>query len=127
MGHAILIVDDSATTRAFIRRALGMVGVEADAIHEAADGAIALALMKTVPVDFVFADLQMPNVDGEEMVRRMWADPALARVPVVMVSADPDADRLEGLRAAGAAGYLRKPFTPEEFRTVVMPFFGGAN
>ena len=57
----------------------------------------------------------------------MWADPALARVPVVMVSADPDTDRLEGLRAAGAAGYLRKPFTPEEFRAVVMPLFGGAH
>jgi two-component system chemotaxis response regulator CheY len=126
MGRSILIVDDSATTRAFIRRAVRMAGVDADAVHEAADGAIGLDLLRAHRVDLVFADLQMPNLDGEQMVRQMWADPALRRTPVVMVSADPDTDRLEALRAAGAAGVLRKPFTPEEFSAAVAPLFGGA-
>jgi two-component system chemotaxis response regulator CheY len=124
MGHSILIVDDSATTRAFIRRAVQMVGILTDTIQEAADGAAGLALLRTHRFDLVFADLHMPIMDGAEMVRKMWADATLKDVSVLIVSADPNTERLDALRAEGACGYLRKPFTPEDFQSAVKPFLG---
>jgi two-component system chemotaxis response regulator CheY len=127
MSHKILIVDDSATTRAFIRRSIKMAGFTTDAIHEAGDGAAALAILAKEPVDVVVADLHMPTMDGVEMTRRILADETLRKIPVVVVSADPNTERLEKLRESGIKGYVRKPFTPEALRTVMTPLLGGSN
>ena len=126
MGISILIVDDSALTRAFIRRTILMVGETVGPIYEAADGRAGLEQLRRQPVDLLLADLQMPTMDGVQMVRQMWAEPALARTPVVIVSADPNTDRLNQLKAEGAVGYLRKPFTPEEFQRALQPILGNA-
>jgi two-component system chemotaxis response regulator CheY len=125
MSHKILIVDDSATTRAFIRRSIKVAGFTTDAIHEAADGAAALAILATEPIDLVVADLHMPTMDGVEMTRRILADDVLKNIPVVVVSADPNTERLERLRESGIKGYVRKPFTPEALRNVLAPILGG--
>ena len=121
MGLTVLIVDDSATTRSFVRRVLQMVGIDIVAIHEAPDGAAALQLLAVQCVDLVLADLHMPIMGGVELIRRMLADERLKRIPVLIVSADPNTARLENLQAAGVAAYLRKPFTPEEFRSAIKP------
>lgn len=127
MNHKILIVDDSATTRAFIRRSIKMAGFDTDAIHEASDGAAALAILARQTVDLVLADLHMPTMDGVEMTRRIMADEKLKNIPVVVVSADPNTQRLERLKEEGIRGYVRKPFTPETMRTVLTPLLGGAH
>jgi two-component system, chemotaxis family, chemotaxis protein CheY len=127
MGHSFLIVDDSATTRAYIKRTLQLAGFPIDKCHEAADGAAGLEVLRSNAVDLVLADLHMPVMDGAEMARRILNDEVLKHVPVLVVSADPNTQRLDQLRDEGVAGYVRKPFTPEAFRDAVRPILGGAH
>jgi two-component system chemotaxis response regulator CheY len=119
MGYKFLIVDDSATTRAIIKRTIQMAQVPTDRIFEAPNGMEALRLLASEPVDLVLADLHMPEMDGVEMTRRLLADESLRRIPVVIISAEPDTSRLEQLKNDGVRGYLRKPFTPESVRKLL--------
>jgi two-component system chemotaxis response regulator CheY len=128
MTHNILIVDDSATTRAVIRRIVELSGVtSAGNVREAANGREALELLGEQPADLVLADLHMPEMSGVEMSRRMLADERLRHVPVVVVTAEPNLAKLEALKAQGIRGYLRKPFTPEAVRKLVTETLGAAH
>ena len=127
MGYNILIVDDSATTRAVIRRTLAMAGIPTDHCYEAADGEAGLVLLKSHNVDLVLADLNMPGMDGVAMAARILADPATRNIPVIVVSAEPDAQRLAALERQGVRGCIRKPFTPEAIRDVVKQVLGVAH
>ena len=127
MSHTLLIVDDSATTRAMIKRIVTLCGVDAANVLEAADGKEGLDVLDSNDVSLVLADLHMPNMGGLEMTQRIIADPTLKHVPVVIVSADPNAGRIEELKKQGVKGYLAKPFTPESFRTVLGEILGGAH
>jgi two-component system, chemotaxis family, chemotaxis protein CheY len=122
--HNILIVDDSSTTRAFMRRAVVLSGVPAENVYEAGNGKKALELMKNQSIDVVLADLQMPEMDGEEMSRRIFDDPEKRNISVIIVSADPNEERIQSLLKAGAKGYLAKPFTPEAFRQTLSTVIG---
>lgn len=124
MGYSILIVDDSALTRAFIKRTLAAAGFEIETCYEATDGITGLDMLRANKVDLIMIDLHMPNMDGSEMARRILADEQLRETPIVIVSADPNSDRLQELQLAGVAGFIRKPFTPELFRDAVQPIFG---
>jgi two-component system, chemotaxis family, chemotaxis protein CheY len=127
MSYSILIVDDSATIRGYIKRTLRLARLSADQLHEAADGQQALAVLAAHRIDLILTDLHMPVMDGAEMTRRILADPATARIPVIVVSADPNAQRIEELRELGVRGHLRKPFTPEDIRRVVCGIMGGSH
>ena len=118
--HNILIVDDSATTRMMVKRILTLCGIANENISEAADGSQALARLVACPVDLVIADLHMPNMGGLELTTRILASSTLRHIPVVIVSADPNADRIDQLKQSGVKGYLAKPFTPESFKMLLM-------
>jgi two-component system chemotaxis response regulator CheY len=119
MPRNILIVDDSSTTRSMIKRTLRMAGLADGQIFEASDGQAALDLLTASHVDLVLADLNMPRMDGVEMIRRMDADPALRCIPVVVVTAEPNATTLTAPQHGALRGYVRKPFTPEEISSVI--------
>jgi two-component system chemotaxis response regulator CheY len=104
-----LIVDDFSTMRRIIRGLLKEAGyVNAD---EAEDGVVALAMLRNVSYDFVVSDINMPNMNGFELLAQIKKDETLRRLPVLMVTAE--ARREDIVRAAqeGAAGYIVKPFT----------------
>ncbi len=124
MFQNILVVDDSDTTRAFVRRVLGMCGFDKDHIVEAGDGRAALEILASQPIDLVLADLHMPGMGGLEMTRHMLIHSRLREIPVVIISADPNATRMEDLRKQGVKGYISKPFTPEAFRTTIDELTG---
>ncbi len=124
MAFRILIVDDSATTRAIIKRTIQMARVPTEKVLEAPNGMEALRLLATEPVDLILADLHMPEMDGVEMTRRILADEATKLIPVIIISAEPSATRLEQLKQDGARGYLRKPFTPESVRNLINQTLG---
>jgi two-component system chemotaxis response regulator CheY len=121
MGYRILIVDDSATTRAVVKKALALAGVHAAAVHEAADGHEALEQLQTNEVDLVFADLNMPRMGGDVLIEAMRQDPRLRDVPVIVISTEGSATRLASLFRHGVLAFLRKPFTPEQFKQTVEP------
>lgn len=118
MEYTILIVDDSATTRAIIKRTIKVAGLPVKPL-EASNGMDALRLLAAEHVDLVLADLHMPEMDGIEMARRVLATENTKSIPIVVVSAEPSAEKLEQLKVEGVRGYLRKPFTPESLRNVV--------
>ena len=122
--YTVLIVDDSATTRAMIKRTIQLAALPVERLYEAGNGREALDLMDCLKVDLVLADLNMPDMNGFEMTRRMSASTALRGIPVVVVSAEPNAqDFAHG--CASVRGVLRKPFTPEGIRTMVNQVMGG--
>ena len=121
----VLIVDDSALIRQVVKRTLSMANVPVSQWFEAADGQAALDVLRTNKVDLVLADLHMPTMSGVEMAQRIMADPAMRQIPVIVISADPNTERLDGLKRQGVRACIRKPFTPEDLRNVVREVLGG--
>ena len=122
MPFCILIVDDSATTRGLIKRVINLAQLGDCEIREAPDGKAALDLLHEFHVDLVLADLHMPEMTGVELAHAMFGHPNLRAIPVVIVSAEPSAERIAALRNAGVKGYLRKPCSPESLRDLIAPF-----
>jgi two-component system chemotaxis response regulator CheY len=104
-----LVVDDFGTMRRIVRNLLKELGyTNAD---EAEDGAMALAKLRKESFDFVVSDWNMPVMDGLTMLQQIRADPALAKIPVLMVTAEAKKENIIAAAQAGANGYVVKPFT----------------
>jgi len=116
MELRILIVDDSSVMRAFIRRVLDLSGLELGLCLEASNGEEALRLLENNWVDAVLTDINMPTMDGEELLRRMSEHPVLRLIPVLVVSTDRTDGRVQKMLTLGAKGYVTKPFAPETLR-----------
>ena len=126
MTIRVLIVDDSSVMRTFIRRIIVLSGMEDAVFLEAPDGYEALRLLREQWVDVVLTDINMPTMDGEELVRCLAADDLLKSVPVVIVSTDGTERRMKQMLALGARGYVKKPFLPETLRGELERVLGGA-
>ncbi len=104
-----LVVDDFSTMRRIVRGLLKEMGMShAD---EAEDGAIALHMLKNNKYDFVVSDINMPNMNGFELLKAIKADPDLKSLPVLMVTAEARKEDIVLAVQSGAAGYIVKPFT----------------
>lgn len=119
MSYNILIVDDSSLTRVAIKRIIGMVDIDATDILEACNGVEALDILSENDVDLVLADLNMPEMGGVELIQKMKESDDLANIPVVVVSTESSTTRVKELVEDGIKDFLHKPFTPEEFRTIL--------
>jgi two-component system chemotaxis response regulator CheY len=120
-----MVVDDSDTIRAVLERTLKMTRLPVDEIVHAVNGRDALDKLSDKWVDIVFTDIHMPVMDGELLVDAMNSDPALQDIPVVVVSTEGSSTRIATLRRKGIKGYLRKPFTPEAIRDIIIETLGG--
>lgn len=127
MAFRVLIVDDSPAMRAFVRRIIALSGFESGECLEAGDGEEALRLLDSEWVDVVLTDINMPHMNGEELVERLAADELLRSVPVIVISTDATETRVQRLLALGACGYVRKPFQPEELRDELERVLGVAH
>ncbi len=126
MAYNILIVDDSLTARTFIARTLEIAEVPLNQVYQACNGQEALDLLQREWVDLVFADINMPVMNGMELVRRMRTMDLLKSTPVIIVSTDRSAHRMAEMREAGVQAYLTKPITPEDLKTTVERFLKNA-
>ena len=104
-----LVVDDFSTMRRIVRNLLKELGYTN--VDEAEDGAIALQKLKAGQFDFIVSDWNMPNMDGLTMLQQIRADPALSKIPVLMVTAEAKKENIIAAAQAGANGYVVKPFT----------------
>lgn len=118
MGFNVLVVDDSATTRNVITKTFRLANIPINEVHEAGDGRQALDILDHHWIDVVFTDINMPVMDGIQLVDRMAQDGVLNTIPVVLVTIEGSTKRVEELKAKGIAGFIRKPFTPEKIREV---------
>lgn len=119
MGMNILIVDDSGVMRQMIIKALNMSGLPLGEIHQAGNGKEALELLDRHWVDLLILDINMPVMNGEEMMLEMKKNPAFNDIPVVVVSTEGSATRIERMKAMGAR-FVHKPFTPEIIRDTIQ-------
>jgi len=124
MALNILIVDDSAVVRAVISKTFKLAGIPVGELYQAANGKKALEILDNNWVDLVFSDINMPVMGGVEMIEKMSADGLLKTIPVVVVSTEGSATRIEQLKSRGISAYIRKPFTPELVRKVVDDIIG---
>jgi len=124
MALNIMIVDDSPVMRSFIRKAVSLTGLDVGDCYEAGDGEDALKSLGERWVDLVLTDINMPNMNGEEFVRRMENDELLRTIPVIVVSTDSSHSRVQKMLALGAKGYISKPFLPEALRDEVEKAVG---
>lgn len=104
-----LVVDDFATMRRIVRNLLQDLGYKH--IEEAEDGQDALNKLRTGEFDFVVSDWNMPNLDGLELLKTIRVDPEMAKLPVLMVTAEAKRENIIAAAQAGANGYIVKPFT----------------
>jgi len=113
--------------RGMIRRVISLSGLDVNECLEAGDGIEALEIMAREWVDVVIADINMPRMNGEELVRRLSEMGIIASVPVIIVSTDGTTVRKTRLMQMGAKGYLIKPFAPEMLRDEIERVLGVAN
>ena len=116
MAYSVLVVDDSPVMRSFIRRVMCLSGFELGQCWEACNGEEALAQLKEHTVDVILTDINMPTMNGEELLRRLGAEGVLKSVPALVISTDATRDRIQRMLALGAEGYMTKPFSPESLR-----------
>jgi two-component system, chemotaxis family, chemotaxis protein CheY len=104
-----LIVDDFSTMRRIVRGLLKEMGC--NNADEAEDGAVALGMLKAAKYDFVVSDINMPNMNGFDLLKAVKADASLKHLPVLMVTAEARKEDIVMAAQNGAAGYIVKPFT----------------
>lgn len=108
----IIVADDSATARMFIKRCLQIIGLGDAEIIEAEHGKEALSAAKAQPVDLLLTDLNMPVMDGETLVKWVKASPKLCELPVIVITSAGNPAKEAQLLALGAYRVLNKPVSP---------------
>ena len=116
MAVDILIVDDSSAIRKIIQRVLVQAEVTIGKVMEAGDGIEALAILKENKVGLILCDINMPRMDGLQLLGEIKANPEYKHIPVLMVTTEgAQAKVLEAVNL-GAVGYVRKPFTADQIK-----------
>jgi two-component system chemotaxis response regulator CheY len=118
----VLIVDDSAAIRKILQRVLRQTDLPIGTIYEAGDGREALEALKTNGVGLILSDINMPNMDGLELLSQLKASETWMKVPVVMVSTEGSQAKVLEAVEKGAVGYVRKPFTAEQIKEKLAGF-----
>jgi two-component system chemotaxis response regulator CheY len=120
MSKIILTVDDSASVRQMVKFTLSEAGY---IVIEAVDGKDALAKLAK-PINLVITDLNMPNLDGIGLIRSVRANPGLKGLPIIMLTTESQESRKQEGKAAGATGWIVKPFSTQQILAVVKRVVG---
>ena len=121
MSARILVVDDSASMRQMVAFALSSAGFSVD---EAEDGQVALGRAQGQKFNAVVTDVNMPNMDGISLIRALRGLPDYKFTPIIMLTTESAADKKAEGKAAGATGWLVKPFNPEQLVATVQKVLG---
>ncbi len=116
MSLDVLIVDDSAAIRKILQRVLLQADVPLGRVYEAGDGVEALSCLKEASVNLILSDINMPNMDGLQLLGALKNQEATKSIPVIMVTTEGGSTKVMEAVNLGAAGYVRKPFTAEQIK-----------
>ena len=124
MAFNLLIVDDSNSMRAVVKKIVGLTGLELGQVLEADNGRKALDILGGSWVDAVILDINMPEMNGLELLKRMSEDAVMKNIPVVMMTTEASEEHMKTAFELGAKGFIRKPFVPEELRKMLLGVLG---
>ena len=126
MSFNILVVDDSAVMRAMIIRILRLTGLSLGEVYEAPNGREGLRVLDEKWVDLALVDINMPVMNGEEMIDSIRSNKTMADLPIIVVSTESNMERVESIRKKNVE-FVHKPFTPEVLRKTVLQLTGVSN
>lgn len=116
MSKTIMTADDSSSIRQMVSFTLKQAGYS---VIEAIDGSDALLKLKSNPIHMLISDLNMPKIDGIELIKQVRAMPEYKFIPIIMLTTESQADMKQKGKAAGATGWIVKPFKPEQLLSVI--------
>lgn len=117
MGNTILTVDDSASMRQMVTFTLKGAGYD---VIEAVDGKDGLSKLEGSQVNMIITDLNMPNMDGIEMIRQVRGMAKYKFIPIILLTTESQDEKKKEGKAAGATGWIVKPFKPEQLIAVIQ-------
>lgn len=112
----VLIVDDSAAIRKILQRVLRQTDLPLGEIHEAGDGTEAVAVLQTRGFGLILSDINMPQMDGLQLLARVKEMDHVKKTPVIMITTEGGQGKVMEAVQLGASGYVRKPFTAEQIK-----------
>jgi two-component system chemotaxis response regulator CheY len=119
----VLIVDDSAAIRKILQRMLRQAGLDLGKVLEAGDGIEALEKLSSQPVDLILSDINMPNMDGIQLLSILKSSAELKHIPVIMITTEGGEAKVMEAVQLGATGYVRKPFTADQIKEKLLGLF----
>jgi two-component system chemotaxis response regulator CheY len=119
-----MIVDDSGAMRAVIKKVITISGFKINNCYEAANGREALEKLKQNWVDVIISDVNMPEMNGLELLKSLSQDPLYRSIPAIIVSTEGSSERMKEALEGGAKGFIKKPFQPEEIKNVLHNVIG---
>ena len=124
MSFNVLIVDDSASMRAVIKKIVTISGFQMDKCLEANNGREAMEVLSTNWIDIIISDINMPEVNGLELLEQLQKNETLKEIPVIMITTEGSAERMQEAFKRGAKGFVKKPFLPDEIKKVLYDVIG---
>jgi two-component system chemotaxis response regulator CheY len=118
----ILVADDSSTARMFVIRCLQIVGCRDAEFVQATNGREAFETLKEQATDLIVTDLNMPEMDGATLLKKVKASPRFNEIPVIVITSAHNPAKSEELQKMGAMAVLEKPVSPPALMTVISTF-----
>jgi len=119
----VMIVDDSAAIRKILKRMLDQAGVSLGSVMEAGDGVEALEKLKQQPVNLILCDINMPNMDGIQLLAELKSRAESKHIPVIMITTEGGEAKVMEAVQLGASSYVRKPFTSDQIKEKLVGLF----
>jgi two-component system chemotaxis response regulator CheY len=124
MSFNLLIVDDSISMRAVIKKIITISGFQMDKCLEANNGREAMDLLSTNWIDVIISDINMPEVNGLELLDQLKKNDTLKEIPVIMITTEGSSERMQEAFNRGAKGFVKKPFLPEDIKKILYDVIG---
>lgn len=124
MSFNVLIVDDSNSMRSVIKKIITISGFKMDQCYEAGNGKEALEILSKTWVDVIVSDLNMPEMNGLELLAALKGNSVLQEIPVIIISTESSDERKKVVMEMGAKEFINKPFSPEYVRKVLYEVIG---
>lgn len=123
MSADLLIVDDSVAIRKILQRALRQAQLPIGKVYEAGDGQEAMDVLRNHAVGLVMTDINMPNMNGLQLLSEIRANQEWKELPVIMITTESGHGTVEEAVQMGASAYIRKPFTPDQIQAKLQRYF----
>jgi two-component system chemotaxis response regulator CheY len=124
MSFNLLIVDDSNSMRAVIKKIVTISGFKMDKCLEAGNGREALDVLAANWIDVILSDINMPEMNGLELLDQLNKHDTFKEIPVIMITTEGSDERMQEAFGRGAKGFIKKPFLPEEIKKILYQVIG---